>query len=67
MSNQIMNINVVETDLGFRWNLAVLGKTIGSGYGKNLWHALDAANDCILEEFHKPLGRYYQSEIAGKR
>lgn len=65
-NNQVMNINITETELGFKWNLAVIGKTIGGGYAKNMWQALDAVNDKILEEFHQPLGRYYQSQIAGK-
>lgn len=67
MNKQVMNISVSETDLGFRWNLTVGNLQIGGGYGKNLWQALDAVNDKILEEFHKPLGRYYQSQIAGKQ
>lgn len=66
-NKQVMNISVVETALGFKWNLSVMGKVLDGGYARNLWQALDAVNDTILKEFHKPLGRYYNSQIAGKQ
>jgi hypothetical protein len=34
---------------------------VNSGYARDQWAALDAANEELAAQFFSPLGRYYQA------
>ena len=65
-ARQLISIHVDATDMGTKWTLNILGKVVNSGYAKDQWVALDAANEELATQFFSPLGRYYQAQKGGE-
>jgi hypothetical protein len=65
MSKQLVSIHVDESDLGIKWTLNIMGRIVNSGYARDQWAALDAANEELAAQFFSPLGRYYQAQKKG--
>lgn len=45
--NEVLDINITDTPLGMNWKLTLAGKVIAGGYSKNMWAALDEANESL--------------------
>lgn len=45
--NEVLNITITDTPLGMNWKLTLAGKVIAGGYSKNMWAALDEANESL--------------------
>lgn len=63
---ELIDIKVVESDLGIKWTLWIAGRLTNAGYARDQWAALDAVNDELAKQFFSPLGRYYQAKKSGE-